>query len=84
MNGPERPAKRRKVAGRKTPSKGNANATSKRHFVPLLNGSESAQCAGIREQLYERVWAATEARIHVSWNFGEDHREIFIHHDRSF
>jgi hypothetical protein len=37
-------------------------------FEPLLNGLESTECVGLREELFKRQWAKTEETIQVGMN----------------
>ena len=66
---PQRPTKRRKTTGRKKSTRTeveNPSQEKSKYFTSLLNEAESPACVAIREQLFERSWAAAEERINVS------------------
>lgn len=57
----EPPNKRRKVssAGAKD------SKTNSQHFVPLLNGEESAEAVQQRLKIYKQLWTQQEQKIQV-------------------
>ena len=61
-----RPAKRRKVAEKKTISSAEApDVPQESHFIRLFDGEESLECVRLREKLYHETWANVDARIQV-------------------
>lgn len=60
----ERPSKRRRLL-KQSPRVAEDDDEGTSHFVPLLNGAESAECVRARERLFHLSWETVHERIRV-------------------